>query len=126
MRESFTDSRIVLVVDDHADIRALMRLSLQFKGCHVVEATNGQEAVELASQTNPNLILMDLSMPVMNGYEATRQIHGIAALQNVPIVAISAHCDVYSKEKALAAGCIECIGKPVDFAVVGQVLHRYL
>ena len=121
-----TDGRTVLVVDDHDDIRQLMRMSLQMNGCSVVEAVNGKEAVELASQLSPGLILMDLSMPVLDGYEATRQILERPDLHDVPIVAVSAYCDAQNRQKALAAGCVECIAKPVDFTTIGEVLTRYL
>ena len=120
-----TMDRTVLVVDDHDDIRELMRISLQRKGCHVVEATNGEEAVALAPQVHPKLILMDLSMPVLDGFEAARQIHGQPELQDIPIVAVSAYCDVQNTEKALAAGCVECVSKPMDFGMVGELLKRY-
>jgi two-component system, cell cycle response regulator DivK len=120
------DNRTVLVVDDHEDIRELMRISLQAEGCHVVEAANGKEAVELAPQVGPRLILMDLSMPVLDGYEATRQIHQQPQLQDIPIVAVSAYCDPQNRQKALAAGCVECVGKPVDFGLINDLLARYL
>jgi len=120
------EGRNVLIVDDHEDIRELMRFSLQMRGCSVVEAVNGKEAVELAPQIHPDLILMDLSMPVLDGYEATRQIHRLPQLNNVPIVAVSAYCDAHNRQKAFSAGCVECVSKPVDFALVGDILARYL
>jgi len=120
------DNRTVLVVDDSGDIRELMRMMLQMRNCLVVEAVNGQEAVELAPQVRPNLILMDLSMPVLDGYEATRQLKAQRKTQDIPIVAVSAFCDVENRHKAVAAGCIECVSKPIDFAVIGDVVKRYL
>ncbi|HEY0083159.1 MAG TPA: response regulator [Pyrinomonadaceae bacterium] len=126
MGEAQPGNRTVLVVDDSGDIRELMRMMLQMKNCMVIEAVNGQEAVELAPQVCPNLILMDLSMPVLDGYEATRQIKAQLKTQNIPIVAVSAFCDVENRHKAVAAGCIECVSKPIDFAVIGEVVNRYL
>ena len=120
------DFSTVLVVDDSDDIRELIGLQLRLKGCHVVEAANGQEAVELAPQVRPDLILMDLSMPVLDGYEATRQIHGHPQLRNVPIVAVSAFCDASNRHKALTAGCVECIGKPLDMSLLDGLLRRHL
>lgn len=117
--------RTVLVVDDHDDIRELIRMSFQRKGCQVVEAVNGKEAVELAPQVHPSLILMDLSMPVLDGFEATRQIHALPELQDIPIVAVSAFCDVHNRDKAIAAGCVECISKPIDFSMIGELVNRY-
>ena len=120
------DNRTVLVVDDSCDIRELIRMMLQMKNCLVVEAVNGQEAVELAPQVRPNLILMDLSMPVLDGYEATRRIKAQYNTQNIPIVAVSAFCDVENRHKAVAAGCVECVSKPIDFAIIGEMVNRYL
>lgn len=126
MGESTAETRTVLVVDDSDDIRELIRLILQMKGCLVVEATNGANAVEVARQVNPNLILMDLSMPVLDGYEATRQIKALPALSGVPVIAVSAFCDLHNRDKAIAAGCVECINKPINFVVIGEVIERYL
>jgi CheY-like chemotaxis protein len=126
MGEVQVGNRTVLVVDDSGDIRELMRMMLQMKNCQVVEAINGQEAVELAPRVCPNLILMDLSMPVLDGYEATRLIKAQLETCDIPIVAVSAFCDVENRHKAVAAGCIECVSKPIDFAVIGDVVNRYL
>lgn len=118
--------QIVLVVDDSDDIRELIRMILEMRGFFVVEATNGKEAVELAPQISPGLILMDLSMPVLDGYEATRQIHSHPALHDIPIIAVSAFCDPQNRQKALAAGCIECVGKPVDFSLINGLVKKHL
>ncbi len=126
MGEAKREDRTVLVVDDSGDIRELMRMMLQMKNCSVVEAANGQEAVELAPQVRPRLILMDLSMPVLDGYEATRQIKAQDKTHNIPIVAVSAFCDMENRHKAVAAGCVECVSKPIDFRVIGDVVNRYL
>lgn len=118
--------RTILIVDDQPDIRELLCLQLQMKGCQVVEATNGREAVELAPQIHPSLILMDLSMPVLDGYEATRQIHEQPRLRDVPIVAVSAYCDAHNREKAFDAGCVECVGKPIEFGMIDGLLKKHL
>ena len=86
---------------------------------------NGQEAVELAPQVCPGLILMDLEMPVLNGYEATRRILSGVATCTIPIIAISAQCGSEGRQKALAAGCVECYQKPIDFAVIDELIGRY-
>lgn len=126
MPKDETGTRTVLVVDDNDDIRELIRFTLEMKGYQVVEAGNGQEAVELAARMYPAIILMDLSMPVLDGYEATRRILAQPALSSTPIVAVSGHCDVQNMEKALEAGCIECISKPVDFSAVLEIVSRHL
>ena len=84
---------------------------LRWRGYEVVEATNGEQAVELATRSHPGLILMDLSMPVMDGYEATRRIKALPGLDGVPIVAVSAFCDPFNEHKALEAGYVECFEK---------------
>lgn len=116
----------VLVVDDSADIREIIRMLLESKGHSVVEAVNGEEAVALALEISPSLILMDLSMPVLDGFDATRQIRSRSELSDVPVVAVSAYCDVHNRQKALAAGCVECVAKPINFGVIGTVVDRYL
>jgi CheY-like chemotaxis protein len=121
-----SDEETVLVVDDSDDIRELLSTLLRGKGYHVVEAVNGEQAVELASRVNPRLILMDLGMPVLDGYEATRQIHGRRETRDVPVVAVSGFCDANNRRKALDAGCVECVCKPVDFDLLDGILRRHL
>lgn len=118
--------KAILVVDDSDDIRAMLWVLLEIKGCRVVEAADGKEAVNLAPQVSPALILMDLSMPVLDGYEATRQIRAQSDLRDVPVVAVSAFADAHNRHKAFAAGCVECISKPVDFRMIDEVVDRYL
>jgi CheY-like chemotaxis protein len=116
----------VMVVDDADDIRELICMQLRRRGYEVVEATNGEQAVELATLSHPGLILMDLSMPVMDGYEATRRIKSLPGLSGVTIVAISALCDPFIEHKALEAGCVECVSKLIDFPAVDSLVARYL
>lgn len=119
-------SGTVMVVDDADDIRELICMQLRRKGYEVVEAKNGEQAVELATLSHPGLILMDLSMPVMDGYEATRRIKSLPGLGGVTIVAISALCDPFIEHKALEAGCAECVSKLIDFPAVDSLVARYL
>ena len=112
----------VLIVDDQPDIRELLRYSLQSRGLNVAEAVNGREAVELAAQVHPGLILMDLSMPVLDGFEATRQISSQPAMKGIPIVAVSAFCDSHNRHKAIEAGCVDCVSKPIDFRLIDSLL----
>ena len=121
-----SDDETVLVVDDCDDIRGIICMLVRSRGYRVVEAVNGMEAVELASRVKPQLILMDLGMPVLDGYEATRQIRGRRETRDVPVVAVSGFCDALNRHKALDAGCVECVCKPVDFGVLDGVLRRYL
>jgi CheY-like chemotaxis protein len=119
-------SGTVMVVDDADDIRELICMQLRRRGYEVVEAANGEQAVELATLSHPGLILMDLSMPVMDGYEATRRIKSLPGLGGVTIVAISALCDPFIEHKALEAGCTECVSKLIDFPAVDSLVARYL
>ena len=118
--------KTVLVVDDSPDIRELLGMLLGMSGCRVVEAENGQRAVDLAPQINPDLILMDLSMPVLDGYEATRRLKAQPESSGIPVVAVSAFCDARNRQKALDAGCEECVCKPVDFGLLDGLLSKHL
>jgi len=117
----------VLLVEDYADTREMMSTMLQMKGCRVVEAADGQAAVEAAKEhgASLDLVLMDLNLPILNGYEATRRILAHDETCRVPVVAFSAQCGGERGQRALAAGCRECIPKPLDFKVVDDVLGRY-
>ena len=116
----------VMVVEDSDDIRSLICMRLRKTGYHVVEAVNGREAVELAPRLRPGIILMDLSMPVMDGYEATRRIRGSRETGDIPVVAVSALCDADHRRKAFEAGCVECLTKPVDFRALAGVIQKHL
>ena len=116
----------IMVVDDTADVREIMVLRLLSLGFDVVEAANGHEAVELAPKVHLDLILMDLSMPVLDGFEATRQILESQETRDVPVVAVTAFCDKYSRRRALEAGCVEYVSKPVDFEVLDGLLRKHL
>ena len=120
------DDGMVMVVDDSDDIRELICVQLRRRGYVVVEAANGEEAVKLALLRHPGLILMDLSMPVMDGYEATRRIKALPGLLGVPVVAVSAFCDGDGRHKALEAGCVACVSKPVDFGMIESLVSRHL
>ncbi|MGH9425978.1 MAG: response regulator, partial [Terriglobia bacterium] len=105
----------VLLVEDTEDNRQMMRRLLEMSGFRVVEAINGKEAVELASQVHPQIILMDLSLPCIDGLAATRQIRSRPSLSKVPIVAVSAHDTADFHSDALEAGCNAYITKPIDY-----------
>src|SRR2546429_9068659 len=96
---------LFLLVEDFEDSRFMMRRLLEMSGYDVVEASDGEQALELAVQNQPALILMDLSLPKMDGLAATRQIRQCANLGRTPIVAISAHDSPESRTEALEAGC---------------------
>jgi CheY-like chemotaxis protein len=126
MAQSTPKARIVMVVDDTADVRELMSMQLRLLGYEVVEATNGQEAVEVARQTCPALILMDIHMPVMDGLSAVRLIRNIKELCEVSIVAFSAFWDGINRQRALDAGCDEYVNKTGGINQLSTIVRRYL
>lgn len=95
-------------------------------GYRVVEAVNGQQAIEVAQREQPDLILMDLSLPMLDGLTATRRIRELAEMRNVPIVAVSAHDTADFHADALAAGCNEYVTKPIDFELLEKLLERLI
>jgi two-component system, cell cycle response regulator DivK len=116
----------VLVVEDFEDNRFMMRRLLEMSGYRVLEAINGEEAVEIAERERPGLILMDLSLPLLDGLAATRRIRQHEALRDVPIVAVSAHDTADFHADALAAGCNDYVTKPIDFDQLETLLGRLL
>jgi two-component system, cell cycle response regulator DivK len=116
----------VLIVDDYESLRELLRGMLTSFGCRVVSAADGAEAVETARRERPQLILMDLVMPSLDGFAAIQRIRRQAGLQNVPIVAMSGHTSPDVRADALAAGCLDFLVKPVAFERLKEVLHRVL
>jgi CheY-like chemotaxis protein len=106
----------ILVVDDYHDSRQLLAAWLRMKGYKVVEAQDGREGVLQANRSKPDLILMDLAMPELDGVEATRQIRH--AFTRTPIFAISAYAIQDVRDDALAAGCTDVLDKPLDLEVL--------
>jgi two-component system, cell cycle response regulator DivK len=117
---------VVLVVDDYEDNRFLIRYLLETRGCRVVEAGDGVEAVETALCEHPDLILMDVSLPRLDGLSATRLIRQEATLRDVPVVAVSGHAAPKDRARALAAGCDGYITKPIDFVEMDRALSSLL
>jgi CheY-like chemotaxis protein len=113
---------VVLVVEDHEDTRFILRTVLERSGCRVVEAADGFEAVEIAAHEQPDLILMDGSLPLLSGLAATRLIRENTILQDVLIVALSGWATPSFHAAALAAGCNQCFDKPIDFKRLKSLL----
>ena len=120
------DKQLCLLVEDFEDSRFMMRRLLEMAGYAVVEASDGEEAVALALAEQPALILMDLSLPKLDGLAATRQIRQHQGVSKTPIVAVSAHDSPESRTEALEAGCDEYVTKPIDFDQLGDLLRRFL
>ena len=116
----------ILVVEDSDDNREILRYVLRASGYGVLEAANGEQAVRICRERHPDLILMDLSMPVLDGYGAAQQIREIKSLDGIPIIAVSAHATMDYRAKALAGGFNDYLTKPIDFSHLETLLHRYL
>jgi len=120
------EKQVFLVVEDFEDSRFMMRRLLEIAGYGVIEASDGVQAVEVAVQKRPALILMDLSLPKLDGLAATRKIREHEEMRTVPIIAVSAHDAPESRIEALAAGCDEYVTKPIDFDNLNSLLKRVL
>jgi two-component system, cell cycle response regulator DivK len=118
----------ILVVDDFADTRLLLRTYLERRGFRVVEAENGLQAVDQATTESPDLIIMDMQMPQLDGLSATRRIRDLKALDSVPIIAVSAYGADQFREQALAAGCNEYVSTPFEPStlegIIRSLVHR--
>ena len=114
MTKSNNEQRTILVVDDFDDTRLLLRTWLQKKGYRVVEAANGKQAVAEAESVQPDLIIMDVEMPELDGLSATRKIRTLPNANDVPIVVVSAYGADQFRDYALAAGCNEYVSTPFE------------
>jgi two-component system, cell cycle response regulator DivK len=119
-------NRRIMVVEDYDDTRMLLKQGLEMLGYSVLEASNGQEAVDIADRERPDLILMDLDLPILDGIAATQRIRRQEHMENVPIVAVTAYPLSYSRVKAFAKGCNEYMPKPIDMSELARVVNRYL
>ena len=118
--------KTVLLVEDFDDSRFMMRQLLEMDGYRVVEAKTGREAVEYAERECPDLILMDLSLPEVDGPTATKLIRKLERLCDTPIIALTAHDAAQFHEAALEAGCNEYVTKPVDFDFLNDLIGNLL
>ncbi len=115
----------VLVAEDEVDLRKMMKILLEMQGFEVIEAADGYEAVEKALDEAPDLILMDMGMPVMGGLDSARTIRRHKALDDVPIVAVTAYGEFYD-QRARYAGCNDVLHKPLDFGQLKPMIERYI
>jgi two-component system cell cycle response regulator DivK len=125
-KSMMNSSKRVLLVDDFEDSRFSLSKLLEIEGFEVIEAGDGAKAVELALNDKPDLILMDLSLPVIDGLSATRQIRQNEAMRSVPIIALTAHDLIDFQTKARDAGCTDYATKPVDFNALMILMSKYL
>ena len=117
---------LVMVAEDHDDTRLLLRTILERRGLAVVEAGDGEEAVDVAARERPDLILMDGSLPRLDGISATRRLRGLDSLSGVPIVFLSGHAEPQQQLAAREAGCDDYLVKPLDMARLYRVLERLI
>lgn len=117
--------KTILIVDDTEDTREVMRIILEMCGYFIIEAADGSEAVKNTIEQNPDLVLMDVSMPIMDGLTATKVIRSLTNKTQLPIIALTAHGKNYYK-RVIEAGCNDLIPKPVDFDALQPVIQRYL
>lgn len=119
-------SKRVLVVEDQADNRRIVRDLLTRSGYEIIEAVTGEEGVALAEMHHPDLILMDIQLPVIDGYEATRRIKANPTLQHIPIIAVTSYALSGDDRKAFAAGCNAYIAKPFSPRALLAKVREYL
>jgi two-component system cell cycle response regulator DivK len=116
----------ILVVEDNPDNRILITDVLSSLDYEVLVAMDGEEGLKLAEAEIPDLILMDLSLPKMDGWTATNRIKANDTLSHIPIIALTAHAMVGDREKALRAGCDDYISKPIDLRELSSKLSHFL
>ena len=120
-----TAPRTVLVVDDHEDNRRILRDLLRNAGYEVVEATTGEDGVAAAKARTPDLILMDIQLPGIDGYEATRRIKGDATLRRIPLIVVTSYALSGDDAKALAAGADAYVAKPFSPRAILAKIREY-
>ena len=122
MVEKDSRDQTILIVEDSDDARYFMRLALEDLGYLIVEAEDGMKAVELALSERPDIILMDLSLPMMDGIAATEKIRASDGLKAIPIIAVTAHQETDFREGAKAAGFDAYVTKPIDIGFLGELI----
>lgn len=116
----------ILIVEDNEMNRDMLSRRLQRRGYEVVVATDGAAGVEAASLHRPDLVLMDMSLPVLDGWEATRRIKGDPATSAIPIIALTAHAMAGDREKAIQAGCDDYDTKPIELPGLLDKISRLI
>ncbi len=116
----------VLVCEDNAMNRVLVRDILASIGCEILEAVNGSQGIEMARDTGPDLIIMDIQMPVMDGYEAIGRLRAEPTTSSIPIIALTSFAMVGDREKVLECGADAYLSKPIDTRVFKALAGKYL
>jgi CheY-like chemotaxis protein len=126
MKTEAAGGPVVMLVEDFRDTREMMRHMLELSGCRVVEASNGQEAIALSQRGGLDLVLMDLNMPVLDGFNATLRIREYEPTRDVPVVALTAYDSAASRAAAGAVGCCDYVVKPLAVETLATLLRRLL
>ena len=119
-------SKSILVVEDQEDNRRILRDLLSSKGYEIIEVTDGLAGVEAAKKHIPDLILMDIQLPEIDGYEATKRIKAESKLSTIPIIAVTSYALSGDEQKALAAGCDDYVAKPYSPRKLLAIIENYL
>jgi two-component system cell cycle response regulator DivK len=119
-------TKCILVVEDQEDLRAILRDLLTASGYTVIEGVDGVEGVAKARSEHPDLVLMDIQLPVLDGYDATRQIRALPGLEAIPIIAVSSFAMKGDEEKARASGCDGYVTKPYSPVQLLRLIQKYL
>jgi CheY-like chemotaxis protein len=117
---------VVLIAEDHADTRSLLKLLLEMRGYSVIEAADGEDAVWAAEKNSPDLILMDITLPHLSGLDAARQIHRFEKLNRVPIVFMSGHAQKGYCDAAFSAGAADYLVKPINLNQLENIIDKHL
>jgi two-component system, cell cycle response regulator DivK len=118
--------RRILVIEDNPDNMTLIVDVLTSLNYDVLQATDGQRGVEMVDEERPDLVLMDLSLPKMDGWTATRKLKAEHDLQAIPIIALTAHAMVGDRERAIEAGCDDYVSKPINLQELAAKLKKFL
>ena len=118
--------RTILLIEDNEQNRYLATFLLESRDCAVVEAADGRSGVELAAKQKFDLILLDIQLPVMDGYQVARALRDNAATRDIPIVAVTSYAMMGDREKALAAGCNGYVEKPINPETFVSEIERFL
>jgi CheY-like chemotaxis protein len=116
----------ILIVEDNEMLQEILSERLGFRGFEVVIARDGERALAIAPQEKPDLILMDMSLPILDGWETTRRLKANPDTRHIPIIALTAHALSGDREKSLAAGCDDYEAKPVNFARLLKKMNLFL
>jgi two-component system cell cycle response regulator DivK len=126
MSEKLPEDLTILVVEDYEDTSLAMRLALERRGYHIFEASDGVQAVATAESVRPDVVLMDLNLPVLDGFGAAERIRANPELKETVIVAVTAYHDQDLRARAVAAGCNAFVTKPIDFDWLGDLIKNLL